>query len=178
VNDSEFLRGEGFILRPYRSDDVDGLQAIADDAQVTRWLSARFPHPYTRADAEFWIAKTTAESPTETFAIEIDGRIAGAVGCEAHDGEKTGVAEFGYWLAPTYWGRGIVTAASRLVIAHAFEVRGLRRLEAHVFAPNVASAKVLEKCGFTKEATMRRRVTDREGNVLDAYLYARLATDR
>ena len=175
---SEILHGDGFVLRPFRGDDVDGLLAVADDAQVTRWMSARFPHPYTRADAEFWIAKTTTESPTETFALEIDGRIAGAVAYEAHDGERAGVAEFGYWLAPKYWGRGIITAASRLLVKHAFDVRGLRRLEAHVFAPNVASAKVLEKCGFVKEATMRQRVTDREGNVLDTYLYARLATDR
>ena len=140
-------------------------------------MSARFPHPYTRADAEAWIAKTTAESPTETFALEIDGHIAGAVAIELHDGEKIGVAEFGYWLTPAYWGKGIVTAASRLLVEYAFEVRGLRRLEAHVFAPNFASARVLEKCGFTKEATMRQRVTDREGNVVDAHLYAKLATD-
>ena len=177
MSDADVLRGEGFVLRPFRNDDVDGLLAVADDARVTRWMSARFPHPYTRADAEFWIAKTASESPTETFAIEIDDRIAGAVACEAHDGERTGVAEFGYWLTPKYWGRGIVTAASRLLVKHAFDLRGLRRLEAHVFAPNVASARVLEKCGFVKEATMRQRVTDREGDVLDTYLYARLATD-
>jgi ribosomal-protein-alanine N-acetyltransferase len=80
-------------------------------------------------------------------------------------------------LTPKYWGRGITTAASLLLVKHAFEVRGLRRLEAHVFAPNTGSARVLEKCGFAKEATMRQRVTDREGNVLDAYLYAKLAMD-
>ena len=113
-------------------------------------MSARFPHPYTRADAEFWIEKSTAESPTETFALEIEGRIAGVVAYETHDGERLGVAEFGYWLTPQYWGRGIVTAASRLLVEHAFEVRGLRRLEAHVFAPNLASARVLEKCGCVK----------------------------
>ena len=177
MSDPEILRGEGFTLRPFRSDDVDGLLAVADDARVTRWMSSRFPHPYTRADAEFWIAKTTSESPTETFALEIDGRIAGAVAFEEYDGERTGVAEFGYWITPAYWGRGIITAASRLLVRHAFEVRGLRRLEAHVFAPNIASARVLEKCGFVKEATMRQRVTDRAGDVLDTYLYAKLATD-
>lgn len=171
------LHGAQCVLRPYGADDVDALQAAGNHLEVVRWLTARFPYPYTRADAAAWVAIASVEVPTDTFVIEVGGAFAGCVGVQVHDGEKSGVAEFGYWIAPAFWNRGIATEAARLLVAHAFDARGLRRLEAHVFAPNLASARVLEKCGFTKEATLRRSVRDRDGNVLDSYLYAKLATD-
>ncbi|MDQ2991896.1 MAG: GNAT family N-acetyltransferase [Candidatus Eremiobacteraeota bacterium] len=171
------LRGEICSLRPYAAGDVDALQAAGNHFEVARWLTARFPYPYTRADAAAWVAIASAENPTDTFVIDVDGAFAGCVAIQVHDGEKTGVAEFGYWIAPAFWGRGIATEAACLLVTHALYARCLRRLEAEVFAPNLASARVLQKCGFVKEATMRRRVTDREGNLLDAYLYAKLATE-
>jgi len=162
------------VLRPYRRDDVADLAAIANDFEVARWMTASFPHPYTVADATTWIAMTSVEDPVDNFVIEIDGALAGCVGLRPQYGESRGVAEFGYWLGRPYWGRGFATEAARAIVAHAFAARGLRRLEAHVFAPNIASAYVLEKCGFTREAILREAVVDRNEVVVDAWLYARL----
>ncbi|MDE2573525.1 MAG: GNAT family N-acetyltransferase [bacterium] len=58
---------------------------------------------------------------------------------------------------------------------YAFTDLGMRRLEAHVFAPNAASARVLEKCGFSLDGILRSGATDREGKVEDYLLYAKLA---
>lgn len=93
------------------------------------------------------------------------------------DGESRGVAVFGYWLGHAFWGTGLATEAARLLASHAFTVRDLRRLEAYVFAPNVASARVLEKAGFRRGAVLREGVMDREGIVMDAWLYARLRSE-
>jgi ribosomal-protein-alanine N-acetyltransferase len=49
----------------------------------------------------------------------------------------------------------------------------LRRLEAAVFAPNAASARVLEKCGFTLEGRSREMYLDRDGTVCDGLLFGR-----
>jgi len=171
------LAGDGFVVRSYRHDDVTALPGVAGDWQVARWMAARFPHPYTAADARAWVNLACAQSPPDHFVIEVDGLLAGGIGLTPHGGERRGVAEFGYWLGTAYWGRGLATAASRLVTAYAFKKRGMRRLEAHVFAPNTASARVLEKCGFSREAVLRSAVVDREGDALDALLYARLAID-
>lgn len=83
----------------------------------------------------------------------------------------------GYWLGRAYWGRGIASEAVKLLSAYALRERGLRRLEAYVFAPNVVSARVLEKCGFTREAVLRRAFIDRQDNVVDGLLYVRLDSD-
>ena len=50
----------------------------------------------------------------------------------------------------------------------------MRRLEAHVFAANRASARVLDKTGFTREAVLRGGLVERDGTPCDAWLYAKL----
>jgi len=141
---------------------------------VARWMSRRFPHPYTRADADEWIA--IASSAALSFAIEVGGSLAGGIGVEPLGGERTGSALFGYWLGRRYWGRGIATDAARTLSDHALRDGGVRRLEATVFAPNVASVKVLQKCGFGLEATLRAYYLDRADAVCDGLMYGRVST--
>jgi ribosomal-protein-alanine N-acetyltransferase len=164
-------------LRPYRADDVAALRAIADDPLVARWMTANFPSPYTRADADAWIALTTHQDPPQHFAIEVDGSFAGSIGVMPRRGEQRGAATFGYWIGRRYWGRGIATDAARTVSAYALREQGLRRLDAWVFAPNAASARVLEKAGFTFEGRLREAAVQRDGVVCDMLMYGRVATD-
>jgi len=168
------LRSARCLLRPYRMDDAAWLPGLAGDFAVTRWMAATFPHPYTQDDATSWVTRASAEQPVDNFVIEIDGAPAGGIGLREHGGESRGVAEFGYWLGRRFWGRGIATQAAHAFIPGAFAQRDLRRLEAHVFSANAASARVLEKCGFLREAVLREALTDREGVVMDAWLYAQL----
>ena len=177
MHDAAILSAPTCSLRPYRASDAEALRAVADDPLVTRWMTASFPYPYTRADAETWVAHAVAGDPTEHYVIEVGGTFAGAIAAQASSGEYAGTALFGYWLGRDYWGRGIATDAARTMARYALRNRGLRRLEASVFAPNAASARVLEKSGFTLEARMRQRVVQRDGAVVDVLLYARLASD-
>ncbi len=160
-------------LRTYRLDDVDALARAADDPSVSRWLLAGFPHPYTREDAERWIAATLRESPARNFVIEAAGAFAGGCGYTPLDGSRSGVAIFGYWVAAQYRDRGIATAVARELSEHILGL-GFRRLEAGIFAPNAASARVLEKCGFTLEARLREALVERDGTPCDELLYVRL----
>lgn len=169
------LQGRFCRLRPYRPGDQVALCAVADDFMVARWMARAFPHPYTLRDAEEWIAIASADTRSRYFAIEVDGVLAGGLGMEPFDDERTGTAIFGYWLGRAYWGRGIATDAARMLADDAIANRGLRRLEASVFAPNAASARVLEKCGFQLEGRLCSYYLDREQKVWDALLYARLA---
>lgn len=168
------LRGESCLLRPYALGDASWLLDLAGDYDVVRWMAASFPHPYTETDALDWVARASEERPCENFVIEFAGEPAGGIGMRPQGGESRGVAEFGYWLGRRFWGRGLATAAIRLFVPYAFEERGMRRLEALVFSHNVASARVLEKCGFEREGVLREAVTDRDGIVMDSWQYGRL----
>jgi RimJ/RimL family protein N-acetyltransferase len=170
------LQGRLCRLRPYRTGDAGAICAVADDFMVARWMTRAFPHPYTRRDAERWIALATSDGRGRYYAIEVEGTIAGGIGVEPYGGERTGVAAFGYWLGRAYWGRGIGTDAAQVLSDGALRSGDLRRLEARLFAQNVASARVLEKCGFHLEGRLGGYYVDRDENVCDALTYARLAS--
>lgn len=169
------IEGRLCRLRPYRTQDALAICSLADDFMVSRWMTQSFPYPYTRRDADEWIELTTNDSREGHFAIEVDGLLAGGVGYDPRYGEHAGTATFGYWLGRAYWGRGIGTDAARALSDYALTIGGLRRLEASVFAQNVASVNVLEKCGFRLEGVLPRLYVDREGAVCDAMLFGRLA---
>lgn len=82
------LRGEGFVLRRWRSDDLEALLRHADDAQVERGLGDRFPHPYTRADGEAFLAGSVVDLRHPVFAIEVDGEACGGIGVRPLEGER------------------------------------------------------------------------------------------
>ena len=170
---STIIRGSLCVLRPFRESDIKALVEIANDPLVYRWMPLQVP--FTNADAVSWIGQTVLEDPVDHFVVEVDGQLGGTAGLEPSYLHRAGVAAFGYWLGRRYWGKGIATEAAALLSDYAFAARGLRRLEATVWAPNLASARVLEKIGFVREAVMRQGVVDREGNVLDYLLYAKVA---
>ena len=68
------------LLRRFRSDDLEELVELADDADVSANLRDTFPHPYTREDGLRWLGLTTGELRETNFVIEVDGRFAGGSG--------------------------------------------------------------------------------------------------
>ena len=66
--------GGGVRLRPWRAGDLEALLRHADDAEVSRGTSDRFPHPYTRGDGEAFLAGRVVDFSDPVFAIEVDGQ--------------------------------------------------------------------------------------------------------
>ena len=149
------------------------LERSANNRNIWRNLSHRFPHPYTEADAGSWLGRIAASERPTQWAIEVDGDAVGGIGVEIGEGIHVQSGLFGYWLAEPHWGRGIATAAVRVCTDHVFAVLALERLEASVFAWNPASMRVLEKCGFAREGVLRRSAF-KDGRLIDTVLYARL----
>src|SRR5215212_10298361 len=145
------------VIREWRHADASALARQANDRGVWLGLRDRFPHPYGIGDALSFIALAEGMKPPTFFAIESEGALAGGVGyILGTDVERIG-AEVGYWLGRAFWGRGIATAALQLITRHAFTAHPeLRRLWAVPFTHNAASARVLEKAGYTREGTLRQ----------------------
>jgi ribosomal-protein-alanine N-acetyltransferase len=165
------------IVRPYRPDDTPAIAREANNRKVAANMRDLFPHPYTEADAEGWVAHATSEEPMRNFAIEVGGAYAGGIGLKLEGDIDRVSAELGYWLGERFWGRGIATAAIRGFVPWAFGAFQLERIYATPFMANAASARVLEKASFNREGVMRRAAI-KDGVVIDLPLYARLRGGR
>jgi len=161
----------GCRIRSWRAGDEPALAKHANSRSI--WLNVRdrFPHPYTLADAEAWVAKVLDAEPETQFAIEVEGEAAGGIGLFLQQDVERFSAEIGYWLGEAHWGRGLTTAAVRRFTDYAFATFDLCRIYAGVFAWNPASARVLEKAGYVLEGRLRRAAV-KDGRVVDSLVYA------
>jgi ribosomal-protein-alanine N-acetyltransferase len=161
-------------LRRWRIEDLDALAGYANNRKIWMNLRDRFPHPYTRVDAEAWIRLCLVEEePALQFAIDLADEAVGGIGFERLTDVHRLTAEIGYWIGEPFWGRGIASAAVAEATAYGFVRLGLERIQAAVFAENRASVRVLEKSGFTCEGCLRRSVL-KDARILDSFLYARV----
>ncbi|HEU5195671.1 MAG TPA: GNAT family N-acetyltransferase [Methylomirabilota bacterium] len=158
-------------LRPWRAGDEASLERYANNRNISRNLRDRFPYPYSAADAKAWIAFNAGLTPPpQHFAIVVDGTAAGGISVEPGEGERRRTAEVGYWLGEPFWGRGIATEALRAITEYGFATFDVCRLEAGVFGWNPASARVLEKAGYTLEGRLRQAII-KDGKMTDRLLY-------
>ena len=161
----------GWWIRSWRPTDVTALVKYADNRNIWINLRDRFPNPYREEDAQEWIERANASPSELTYAIASDEEVIGGIGLQFQQDVHRRSAELGYWLGEPFWGQGIATKAVRGLTKYAFAHLDLIRLYATVFEWNPASARVLEKAGYTCEGRRRKSVT-KDGETIDELFYA------
>ena len=158
------IDGDGFVLRRWCAGDLDALLRHADDPMIVRGLSDRFPHPYTRADGEAFLAGRIVDLDAPVLAIEIDGEACGSIGVRhAAAGERAHSAELGYWLGRAHWNRGVMRRVVSVYVPWVMQALSLTRLQATVLDTNPASARVLAVNGFVEEGRLRQAIRKPDG---------------
>ena len=160
-------------IRDWRLGDAESLAKHANNRNVWLTLRDRFPHPYTIEDARSFLERATSgEGPEKLFCIDIDGAAVGGIGLHPGEDVHRLTAEFGYWLGEEFWGQHIMSEVVPAFVNYCFEKFSLTRMFAAAYANNPASARVLEKSGFTREGRLRKNVI-KDGKILDSLIYAR-----
>lgn len=126
------------LLRDVTETDVPIFFEHQRDPDASRM--AAFPARDRDSFASHW-AKILRDESVTTKTVVFDGHVAGNV----VSWEKLGKPHVGYWIGKEYWGKGIATKALTEFLDHV----KARPLYARVAKHNVASIRVLEKCGFT-----------------------------
>lgn len=124
-------------LRDVTEGDLPAFFEHQLDPEATRM--AAFPARESDASMAHWTRILGDETITKKTVL-VDGRVAGNVVSFEHDGNP----EVGYWIGRSYWGKGVATAA----LSAFLNLVRARPLYARVAKHNVASIRVLEKCGF------------------------------
>lgn len=152
-------------------------EGMLDDPDVKRFT--RLPVPAPPGFPRTWLARYEQgrrDGTSEAFAIEDDaGEFLGCVMAFGIE-EDARTGELGYVVAAAARGRGVGTAALRLLTEWGFTERGLVRLELMISVGNEASKIVAERAGYVREGVLRSLYV-KEGVREDHELWSCLPTD-
>jgi RimJ/RimL family protein N-acetyltransferase len=143
-------------VRPIAESDIPDIVAACSDPQIPRWT--RVPSPYTREDAERFVAIAATEAAAgEGVALAVcdaDDRLIGTIGLMELD-RRHRRGEIGYWTAAAARGRGAATRAVALVREWARAELGLAELQILAHRDNRPSQLVAERAGFEDTGEIR-----------------------
>lgn len=177
INFSPFpnLETERLLLRRVDVKDVNEIIALRSNPETMKYI----PRPLvkTTEDALEHIAMMDAKIENNegiNWAITQKGnpKLIGVIGHYRIKPEHYR-AEIGYMLLPEFSGKGIISEAVKEVVKYGFKGMQLHSIEAVIDPENNASAKVLEKNGFVKEAHLKENEFF-EGRFLDSVIYSLL----
>ncbi len=167
------LESERLLLRQLHEGDLQEIFALRSNAEVMKYV----PRPLCKNEEEAMGHIKMINQKIETneginWAITLKGNdtLIGIIGHYRISWENFR-SEIGYMLTPKYAGRGITTEAVQLMIAYGFNQMGMHSLEGVIDPNNIASARVLEKNGFVKEAHFKENGFF-DGKFLDAVIYS------
>ena len=124
-------------LREVAAADIPTFFEQQLDPEATRMGAS--PSRNQEAFAAHW-AKVLADPKVTVRTVLFRGAVAGNIVSFEQGGQRLA----GYWIGREFWGKGIATRA----LSSFLEVDSMRPLFAHVAKRNLASIRVLEKCGF------------------------------
>jgi len=171
------LTGALVTLRELRTSDAASLFIALADDEVTRFIS---PPPASMEGFEKFIAWTQRQrvaGQDASFAIVPRGSdtVIGLFQIRALE-RRFATAEWGFALAPEFWGTGFFGDGSRLAIQFAFDTLGTHRLEARASVANARGNAALRKLGASREGILRRSFL-RRGEHHDQALWTILAEE-
>jgi RimJ/RimL family protein N-acetyltransferase len=138
------------LLRPLELADAAQVQVLFPRWDVVKYLNVRVPWPYPPDGAEQFIREVALPQMERGEAwhwtlrlLEEPGQIIGAIGLIKSDEESRG-----FWLAPEFRGRGLMTEACARANDFYFDALGFKRIRVPKAAANIGSKRISERQGM------------------------------
>jgi [ribosomal protein S5]-alanine N-acetyltransferase len=162
---------ERLILRPWSMHDLDDFHEYAKNPNVGP--AAGWKQHESREESAGILQKFIEDG--DVWAIEYMGnhKVIGSIGL--HEDRFRGgmnARMIGYVLAEEYWGRGLMGEAVERIVQYAFDEMNLDLLSVYHYPVNRRSRRVIEKCGFKYEGTLRMASKIFDGTVYDNVCYS------
>lgn len=147
------METDRLIIRYIKYEDYDDICEYGCDEETGKYM---LHWPKTRAQIrefiELCISYLKSDKPVwHEFVMQLKGtaKVIGNITLQITDEE----AEIGWISNKDYWNQGYMTEAVKAVIGYAFEELDIKKIIATCTEKNVASYKVMEKCGMEKVMT-------------------------
>lgn len=145
------------VLRPLKSSDAEAMYEYAKTDEVgpkAGWT------PHKTVQESLHIVQYMMNS-NEVWAITLrdNDTLIGTIGLHKDEDEKDTFRSIGYVLHPKYHGLGLMTEAAKALIVYAFEQTNTETIGCGHFLDNIASKRVIEKCGFIYQRTIEKDFT-------------------
>lgn len=177
INFSPFpiLETERLILRRVLASDVKEMFELRSNPETMKYIPRPLLTNHEEALAHIQMMEDkieTNEGINWAITLKGDDKMLGVIGHYRIKPEHYR-AEVGYMILPEYHGKGITTEAVQCVVNYGFNTMQLHSIEGVIDPENGASEKVLQKCGFVKEAHFKENEYF-DGKFIDAVVYSKL----
>lgn len=168
---------DGMSIRAYRPGDGPALQraTLASYKHLRPWMPWA-TNEYSAEQAEAVCRGAAGRyllNEDFTLGIWLGDELAGGTGFHLREGPlASGNAQIGMWISAAHAGQGLGTRALGALLGWGFTAWGWERLTWHCDTRNIASARVAEKSGMTREGTLRSDRFDVAGQRRDTHIYA------
>lgn len=174
------IKTNRLVLSPIALSDLEAVHTLNSYPEVDRYNTLGIPTSLDETQALVLdrIASNEA-SPRQRYTLKIEDAenpFMGMIGINLGKANYFS-AEIWYKLHPDYWNQGFASEALTALLHFGFTELKLHRIEAGVATGNIASIKVLEKCGFQREGN-HRQILPIRGEWVDNYSYGILSTDK
>ena len=170
------LETERLILRAWSITDADDFYEYAKHPEVG--LNGGWP-PHTSKDESLEVINYfIKDNDIWAIVLKENNKVIGSVGLHK-DSKRPNISvkELGFVVSADYWRQGIATEASKRAIAHAFDDLNLDLVSTYHKTFNARAKRVVEKCGFTYEGTLRQASKRYDGLIFDAACYSILKSE-
>jgi ribosomal-protein-alanine N-acetyltransferase len=172
-----FLETERLILRDFVADDWEQVHVYASDADLVKFMDWGPNSENATKDYIDTMIQSQQQTPRAVYefamTLKENGFLIG--GCGLHV-EEHSQASLGYCLNRGFWGCGFASEAAYALCKVGFRELNVHRIFATCRPENIASAKVMEKIGMTKEGLLREHFYVK-GKWQSSFLYSVLANE-
>ena len=164
------IKGKKVVLRPLSLKDAKNFCEWLKDSEVTKFLDQYYNTPPTLRGERKWITSVKKDRQKAAFSIiSTDNEHVGIVSLDKIN-KNNKHAVFGIFIGnKKYWGQGIGTEATRLILQYGFKSLKLHRIHLTVYDFNIRGFKAYKSVGFKYEGKMRKHVF-RNGYFYDVFM--------
>jgi RimJ/RimL family protein N-acetyltransferase len=163
------LEGPIVVLEPLGPEHVEGIRAAAADERIWTWMLT--------TDPEVWLGYTLESGSMQPFAVLQGETVVGSTSYMSLAPEHLRLEIGNTWLNPSTWGTGANIEAKYLLLRHAFEEVGCRRVEFKTDALNERARAALAALPAQFEGIHRKHMVVRGGEPRDSAWYAVIDDD-